>query len=212
MSDEDQVVSSVAPTEMVAPIEKMVSQSEVNAIVGRVRQEATEKARREAVTTPTQGTNITEEQVRTIAIEAAMQAQRGQAQALESHTIATSFINKMKAGEEKYPGLLEKAANADIAKMGSLVRLVNDVDNTADVLNDLLENGGKIGQIQSLINAGALGLASNEIAKLSRSIVDNQKAIAPVVKDPLSQVKPSAIIGGDSGKQTLSDFKKMFKN
>ena len=203
--------------------EKLLKQSEVNEIVGAVRKEAAEKARREAFSQSQSSQNYnvnnstvnnkntyTENELRQMISEESSRianatlAQQNEALAQQ---IAVEFTNKMIAAKDIYPDFEEAVSTLNFPDISDVVGIANTVDNTAEVMYALAKNPKSLGSILAL-NERTPRLAVSEIKKLSSSIKNNQAALGEKFpNEPLSQMKPS-IAGTDSGKMTISDFKK----
>jgi len=211
----DMEIAQVSSEDVSQQQERVLTQSEVDKVVGRVKAESYQKGQRDAMMS--QGANnassqqapMSEDRIRELMRETANQATMENAQKAEIHRLVGEFSNKVIAGKEKYPDIEEKLAEIDIAKMPELVPLANGVDNTADVIYDLASNPYKIATIISSVRQGLPHLAQQEIRKLSNSIKENQKAQQNATpKEPLSQLKPSTAIPGDNGKMSVADFRK----
>ncbi len=127
------------------------------------------------------------------------------------HTI-NSFVSKMQAAEQKYPGLEQKLNELDYSSMSSLVHLANDMENTGDIMKELVDNPMKLGNMIALAHTQP-GLAKRQMMELSNSIKTNQDALAQEkqAQDPMSQLKPSSSAGMDNGTMSVTDFRKMFR-
>jgi len=90
--------------------------------------------------------------------------------------------------------------------------MVNDMENTGDIMKEVLDNPHKLSQILSDIQDQPY-LAQKNLQKLSASIKQNMaaKAEEAQARDPYSQLKPSPTAGMDNGSMSVSDFRKMFK-
>lgn len=125
-----------------------------------------------------------------------------------------SFVSKMRAAEEKYPGLEAKLEKYDYSHgngMTDLILAANQLENTADIIKEITDNPNKMANL--LILAKQQPFAMQEaMQKLSGSIKQNQDAIEAeqVSKDPMSRLKPSANAGADNGAMSVADFRKMF--
>lgn len=195
-----------------APAEKMIPQSEVNALVGRIRQEAHNKgfqeARAEVSQQPAQQFNgLTKEDINQMIIEQTKASQLQQAREIRAQQIVDDFRNKMVAGIEKYPDFKEKVEALDLPKIPEIVHLAGSADNTADIMYELANNPHKIASLLTLARQ-APHLSHIEMQKLSSSIKSNQKAAESIQpKEPLSQIKPSSA-PSDKGPMTVADFRR----
>ncbi len=127
------------------------------------------------------------------------------------HTI-NSFVSKMQAAEQKHPGLEAKLNELDYSSMAPLVHLANDMENTGDIMKELVDNPMKLGNMLALAQMQP-GLAKRQMMELSNSIKTNQEALAQEkqAQDPMSQLKPSSSAGMDNGTMSVTDFRKMFR-
>lgn len=201
--------------------EKVLTQSEVNDLIGRKKAEAYEQGKREALaqlqaqSQPVQAPvssmggmqQYSPDHIRNMVAEEAQRQLQYQAQMAEGNRIANEFTQKMVAAKDKYPDFEQTVSSLDFTKIPHIVRLANQADNTADIMYDLANNPHKIANLLTLANTDDR-LAQQGIAKLSQSIkqnqaVENQKSS----REPLSQMKPS-ITGTDNGSMTVSDLRK----
>lgn len=195
-----------------APQEKMLPQSEVNEIVGRVRAEATARAQAQMQqATTAQPGSLTEEQVRELIAQQTQSIQAEQARMAMAERVVGEFAGKMDLGKESYEDFEDTVKQIDLSTIPEIVQLANSVGNTHDVMYDLAKNPYKIGNLLTLAKASP-HLARAEINRLSQSIVANKSAVAQAsgAKEPLSQMKASANISADASKpMTVKDFKSM---
>jgi hypothetical protein len=169
---------------------------------------------------------MSEQEARRIAKEEATQSrndwiqeQRRSAEESNAQRIASEFFTKVGSGEggmQEFEKLVGEAG-IDLRSIPYHVQLSNMVDNTREVMVDLIRNPSKIGAIQNLIDidlrAGRQpSLALAEIKRLSESIKSNQKASkfeAP--NDPLSQMRPTNTGTGNAGALSVSDYKRKYR-
>jgi len=209
-----------------APQERLFKQSELNEIVGRVRQEAAETARRQlqsqqaapvqAQTTKT----LSEEDVRKLTSqelerqrEAWIKETQERTDAQTAERIVAAYKEKISPGKEKYQDFEAVTGNLDMRYYPNVVQLLADhVDNSHDVLYDLAQHRTKLSQIEQLCGHNPQD-AIFEIKRLSDSIKANESAASSKQpKPPLSQQRPSNT-GTDSSGATLSvrDYKARYK-
>lgn len=141
---------------------------------------------------------------------------QGQMQQHQNQQMVDSFVSKMSAAEQKYPGIEAKLSKLDYGKQGTLalIQMANNLENTGDIMQELLvTNPMKFGQIVNLIYEQP-ELAQEQLASLSNSIKQNQDALAQhePANNPLGQMKPSTIAGMDNGNMSVSDFSNYFRN
>ncbi len=125
-----------------------------------------------------------------------------------------SFVSKMRAAEERFPGLEAKLEKYDYSHgngMTDIILAANNLENTADIIKEITDNPNKMANL--LILAKQQPYAMQEaMQKLSGSIKQNQDALEAeqVSKDPMSRLKPSANAGADNGAMSVADFRKMY--
>lgn len=123
-----------------------------------------------------------------------------------------SFVSKMQAAEAKHPGLEAKLNDLDYSTMAPVISMANDMENTADIMKELLDNPMKMGNLMTLMYTQPK-MANKAMMELSNSIKTNQEALAQEkqAQDPMSQLKPSTSAGMDNSAMSVSDFRKMFR-
>ena len=197
------------------PTEKTFSQSEVNKIAARVREQTrTEYASRYQPAEQNQQQsnsqsgmggmiNMSSEQ-----LERLVQDKIKEQSHLETaKQIANDFTNKMMAAKDKHPDFEEAVSQLNLPTIPHIVHWANSLDNTADVMYDIAKNPSKFANIL-MLSQTAPQLAQREMQKLSDSIKKNVEAQnQPSVKEPLSQIKPSPV-GTDNGSMTVRDLRK----
>lgn len=131
---------------------------------------------------------------------------------LKNEQVVNSFVSKMQAAEQKYPGLEEKLNDLDYRTLAPIVTMANDMENTADIMKELVDNPMKMGTLLTLMQ-NQPRMAQKAMADLSNSIKQNQDALAQEkqAQDPMSQLKPSTSAGMDNGAMSVSDYRKMFR-
>lgn len=169
---------------------------------------------------------MTEEQVRRITADEAtrsrnewIQEQRRTAEEQNAQRIASEFFTKVGAGEggiKEFEKLVSDSG-VDLGAIPYHVQLANRVDNTREVMVELMKNPTKIGAIQNLIDIDLRAgrhptLAMAEITRLSESIKANQKgAKYQAPNDPLSQLRPSNAGAGNNGPLSVGDYKRKYR-
>lgn len=131
---------------------------------------------------------------------------------MKNQQTVESFVAKMEAAEAKHPGLEAKLNDLDYSTMAPVISLANDMENTADIMKELLDNPMKMGNLMTLVYTQPK-MASRAMAELSNSIKTNTEALAQEkqAQDPMSQLKPSTSAGMDNSAMSVSDFRKMFR-
>lgn len=194
--------------------EKVLKQSEVNELVGRIKHEAYTKGMRDAQTqyqpTPTSGQSmggiqqVTEDQIRQMIADEAHK----QTQIAEANKLLSNFASQYESGKERYSDY-----DATVAKLGELkniphiVKLAAETGMAGDVMYELGRNPGKVATLTTLAYINPQ-LASQEMQELASSIKRNQEAAqAPQAEPPLSQVRPSTV-GKDNGSNSVRDLRR----
>ena len=216
------------------PVSDMLDKSTVSKIVERERLKAFEKGKREALmelqqqqapqeSAPAPQQAAAPQQLggmqqmsaadieRMIAEKAPQMLQDHVNQMKNEHTV-NSFVAKMQAAEAKHPGLEAKLNDLDYTTMAPVISMANDMENTADIMKELLDNPMKMGNLMTLMYAQPK-MAQRAMAELSNSIKTNTEALAQEkqAQDPMSQLKPSTSAGMDNSAMSVSDFRKMFR-
>jgi hypothetical protein len=205
--------------------ERLFKQSELNEIVGRVRQEAAETARRQLQSLqppPAQNQTtktLSEDDVKRLTSqelerqrEAWMKETQERTDAQTAERIVAAYKEKISPGKDKYEDFENVTGNLDMRYYPNVVQLLAEhIDNSHDVLYDLAKHRTKLSQIEQLCGHNPQD-AIYEIKRLSDSIKANESsASSKQIKAPLSQQRPSNT-GTDSG-ATLSvrDYKARYK-
>ena len=135
-----------------------------------------------------------------------------QAQEYQQKQFADGFIAKMQAAEKQFPGLEQKLNDIDFTSPSTLklVHMANNMDNTGEIMNELIENPEKMGTLLNLINEQPR-IAQQRLASLSSSISTNRKALEEEksAHDPIGQLKSSVNAGVDDHNLSVKDLKKM---
>lgn len=157
---------------------------------------------------------LTEEDIARIVDARAPQALQSQFQQLKQDHLVNTFVNKMQAAEQKYPGLEQELSNLNYGdtRMHAFLEMANAMDNTGDIMKEVIDNPTKLEDLLSLAEKQPY-LAQKAMQRLSESIKQNESAKyqEAQAKDPMSQIRPSPTAGMDSGEMSIKDFKKMFR-
>ncbi len=207
------------------PTEKMLTQEQVNALVGREKAAAADKARRE-VMAEYQAQAQTQNNSNTSQAQAmgGMSApnmdeiyqqvetrlrENAERQAYEDNIrkVADTYINKMATGAEMFEDFNDVMGEFDPARFPSVVYLVSEMDNVPQIMYELANNPMKLASINSLAQSDERQ-AKKALQKLSQSISQNENAKEEyaATNAPLSKLKPSNV-GADKGMSSLQDFK-----
>ncbi len=125
------------------------------------------------------------------------------------------FVSKMRAAEERYPGIEEKLNNYDYSPNSGMTEIVlaaNNLENTADIIKEVTDHPHKLANLITLAKSQPYAL-NEAMQALSSSIKRNQEALAQEQqsKDPMNRLKPSPNTGTDSGDASVADFRRLFK-
>ena len=141
---------------------------------------------------------MTPEQVERMIAEKAPQALQQHVRQMQKDQMVNTFVQKMQAAEQKYPGLEAELNNLnyDDPRIHSFIAMANGMENTGDIMKEVLDNPNKM---ESLLNMAHNQpyQAQKAMKSLSDSIKTNQtaKAEEATARDPLSQVKSSTTAG-----------------
>ncbi len=219
---------SVDDAEQEQKAERQFSSSEVTKIVERERKKAYEKAQRELKMTEQEPNVVPQSQIsaggmntltpddlrKMLREELPNHLQDTLMQQRHQQTV-NNFVEKMQVAEQKYPGLeaeLNQLNFSDPAT-SALVVMATNLDNTGDVIKDLIDNPEKFSSLLSMIDRQP-HLAAKRLYDLSSSIKKNQQALEEkqMSQEPLSKLKPSSLSNQTNDKQaTVTDFRKMLK-
>lgn len=194
---------------------------QVQDVVKREKQKAYEKGRRAAMMEQEESqqqqqlggmSTPSREEIQRLIAEQAPQLLQDHVNEMQAKHTVNSFVNKMQAAEQKYPGIQEKLNDLDYNTITPLIKMANDMENTGDIINELMANPMKMGNLLALLYAQPK-MAQKAMNDLSSSIKTNEDAKAQEVqaKDPMSQLKPSQNAGMDNGSLSVSDMRKMFR-
>lgn len=205
--------------------EKTFTQDEVNRLIGREKQEAAQRAKREAEeqymreleqTRATQQQNV-EQGDRQVDADAMYQQvqekfnQEMERKRLEEEMtgVANNFLTKMAQGRERFEDFDKVTEKLNPQKFPQLVYLVAGLDNTAEVMYELVKNPSKFVTINSLAKEDPK-FAQAELQSLSASIKSNQQAQSEAegqqANAPLDRLQPSRV-AGSNGKMTIGDLR-----
>ena len=227
---DEQGISSPATPEMSAPVEKTLTQAEVNAIVAREKQAAAARARQEAEREYQQRA----EQMQQQAHAPQQEQQRGYPTDADADSIyqqvqerfnremqerqfqqemtqvANQYHAKMDYSRKNYRDFDEITKDFDPTAFPQLVYLVAGVENAGDIIYELSKNPQKLVTLDSLAKTSPR-LAQAELVRLSQSITQNNvarnEAEMGQTNAPLSSLQPSRVSGSDNGPQSVRDLR-----
>lgn len=156
---------------------------------------------------------MSQEAIEQLIMQKAPEALMQQFNEHKQKTMVNAFVDKMQAAEQRYPGLEEKLnkLNYQDPAMHSLIEMANNLENTGDVINELVSNPSKMIQVLSGIREQPY-LGQETLMSLSNSIKQNQEAAAEnsQAREPMSKLKPSISAGlADSTQLSINDLQKM---
>lgn len=229
MEDNTQVLNEItSPNHVDSQTEKLLSQSEVNKIVQREKQNAALRAKQQAEedymrklediksqsAAQQQHNGTTSREVDADRLYQQVQErfnqemQQKQLQQ-EMSTVANNYIAKMSQGKAAYEDFDEITKEFDPSAFPKLVYLVSGIDNAADIIYDLSRNPSKLVTLDTLAERSPK-LAQAELLKLSRSIAENQTAKSDASQQstaaPLDHLRPSRVSGA-TGEMSISDLR-----
>jgi len=216
----------------------MLNKATVSKIVERERQKAFEKGKQEALMElqaqqqqqepqvapqQAQGQNqglggmqqFSQADIERMISEQAPKALQEQMEQMRTQQTVNTFVNKMQQAEQKYPGIQEKLNDLDYSTMAPLIQMANEMPNTGDIMQELVTNPMKMGNLLMLMHTQPR-MAQKAMMDLSGSIKQNEDAKAQEIQaqDPMSQLKPSTSAGMETSNMSnmsTSDFRKLFK-
>lgn len=213
--------------------ERMLSQSQVNEIVGSAKREAAERAveaykrqqgqsEREQppqAQAPVSSRGISsEDDIKRVAgdeikrhfTQIENEAQE-RANVDAANRIVGMFRDKIVAGKDKFSDFDSVTSNVAMQRYPNVVQLLAEhVDNTADVLYHLAKNRDKLYRLEALSEHSS-GDAVYEMKRLSDSIKSNDDSSQMKhANAPLSQQRPSNT-GTESGSLSMSDLKRKYR-
>jgi len=216
-----------------APVEKMLAQSEVNVLVGRVKQEAASRAVEEYKRTQQQemqhqppqqsyrepSNDISEERYRRLAAEEAQRLRdewisdtQLKADEQSAQRIVKNFYDKMEAGKTKYDDFDKVTGDLELRRFPNTVHMLSEfVENSHDVMYELSKNRSKLAQIE-LTARDFPQEALHALRKLADSITKNDEVSSHrEARNPLHQQRPSNV-GTDSGSvMSMRDLKAKYR-
>lgn len=124
--------------------------------------------------------------------------------------VVNEYNTKLAAGKDSYSDFDQVMSDFNHPAYNNVVYGASQLSNTADVMYELANNPAKAAQLELLGKTDPKGF-NVAMKKLSDSIAANKSAKdVASIKEPLSQMKPS-VVGAESGKKTIADYKKMFR-
>ena len=237
MTDSNTDLQEETPVEPVSDgvAEDVLDKATVSKIVARERQKAYEKGKQEALMSQEQqaqqpaqqqapqpamqtfggiqqAPQMNPEDIQRMIAEHVPQYLQQQAAEYQNKQFVEGFVAKMQAAEEQFPGLEQKLNDIDFNSPATqkLVQMANNLDNTGEIMNELLENPEKMGTLLNLVHEQPK-LAQNRLASLSNSIKTNREAVEQdkSALEPIGQMKSSVNAGVDEHNLSVKDLKKL---
>lgn len=156
---------------------------------------------------------MSQEDIEALIMQKAPEALMQQFNQHKQQQMVESFATKMQAAEQRYPGLEAKLnkLNYQDPAMHALIEMANNLENTGDVINELVSNPSKMIQVLGGIRDQPF-LGQETLTSLSNSIKQNQAAAAEnaQAREPMSKLKPSISAGmADETQLSVQDLQKM---
>jgi 16S rRNA C967 or C1407 C5-methylase (RsmB/RsmF family) len=129
----------------------------------------------------------------------------------EATRIADEYKSKMASGKEVYEDFEDVMADFNPQAFPNLVYLANTLDNTREVMYEIIKNPSKWATV-AVLSERDPNAAKTMLNRISASIKANEQAKAAEreVQPPLNRLS-SSTAGQDSGKLTLQDMKRRFR-
>lgn len=210
-------------TQSVPVEQKMLSQEEVNRLIGREKAQAAEQAERRIraelqtqTAAPTVDKGVLYDEFKTKLFEEINEEARQEyeKQQQESHVRTKHEIeSKLRESSKEYEDFDKVVTGFNGNAYRDVLTAANQLPNTGDIVYELAKNPHKAAELQLLVNLNDTGAFNRKLKELSDSLVQNKTAVQnhKKVNQPLSHLKPSTV-GADSGKETFSDLKKRYTN
>lgn len=210
--------------------EKMISQSQVNDIVGNAKREAAERAVEAYKRQQTQSQSvpqthhepssrhISEDDIKRMTEEGIsshfgklQQEAQERANVEAANRIVGMFRDKIVAGKDKYEDFESVTGNVAMQYYPNVVQLLAEhVDNSADVLYHLARNRDKLYRLEGLSSHNPSD-AIYEVKRLSDSIKANDSGSQMKnANEPLSKQRPFNT-GTESGSLSMVDLKRKYR-
>ena len=229
MGEGEEAVAAEAVEQPVEQQQNMLSQEPVNRIVAREKARAAEQARKQmqeqmaqrpaqqaqeaspAESQPQQGAQVDPDQLYK-QVQERFNAEMQERQLKEQmNQVASNYLAKVEEGKKNYEDFDDVTKDFDPTAFPQVTFLLSGMDNAGDILYDLSKNPMKLAGIDRLAERSPKQAAA-ELAKLSKSIVDNRQAQLDAqsqgVSEPLDALKSSRI-AGSNGKMGVRDLRNL---
>lgn len=141
---------------------------------------------------------VSEADIERMIAEKAPLALQQHVQKIQQDQMVNTFVSKMQLAEQQYPGLEAELneLNYEDPRMHKFIALVNQLENTGDIMKEVVDNPGKMEHLLNMSYSQPYQ-AQKALKSLSDSIKTNQdaKAEEAQARDPLSQIKSSTTSG-----------------
>lgn len=226
-SHTDSSVGQPAPVSSQAS-ERLFSQSELNDIVKRAKNEAVDRDRRAreqssydtgSVSQSHATVDRNEDAIRKIVAEETQrqrevfeQQTRQRTEQEQAQNIVNKFWNKVSTGKDKYQDFEKVTGDIEYARFPNTVQLLADhIDNASDVLYELGKDRFKMAQLESLSYLSPRD-AIIQAQRLANSIKENEEAAkVKLPNEPLSQMRPSTTGLGSSDSNSFRDLRSKYR-
>lgn len=224
----DSSVSLSASESQQASRERLFSQSELDVIVKRAKNEAVDRDRRAREQTSYGDVSQrmdhapndrNEDAIRKIVAEetqrqreAFEQQTRQRTEQEQAQNIVNKFWNKISVGKEKYQDFEKVTGDIEYARFPNTVQLLADhIDNASDVLYELGKDRFKMAQLESLSYLSPRD-AVIQAQRLANSIKENEEASKmKLPNEPLSQMRPSTTGLGTESSNSFRDLRAKYR-
>lgn len=129
----------------------------------------------------------------------------------EADGIVNSYKSKMATGKDSYEDFDDVMADFNPQAFPNLVYLVSTMDNTPQVMYELMKNPSKWATV-AVLSERDPAAAKKQLERIGMSIKANEQAKAEEqnVPSPLNRLS-SSTTGQDNGERSIRDLKKMFR-
>lgn len=203
-------------SEVVETVEKQIPQSQVNSLIGRAKQQAYEKAMREAeqkYQSPAQRNEPQEIDYDRIykQVEERARNEREEAQQQQYlQDVASKFLEGEKKAKAELSDFDEitRDAREDIEKFSETVILLSQFPESGHMFYELARNPEKLAYIDNLAKKSPR-LAHKALQKLNKSIVDNKSVYnnSDEIMQPLDRPTPSKISSSSEKSSNIRDLR-----
>lgn len=198
-------VAAPAPVENRVP-DGYVPQVEVDRIVGAVKAKTEAKVRSEydAMLQQTAPSNVVDPSSIADQVFSRLQGELKAREAQEAEArkqqefekFRDSLRQKLQVGVNEYQDFESKVGKFNSASYGDVLRMAHDLPNTADVMYFLSEDRKNCAAIQSMVNAGDIQGAWEEMNNYSKAVDSNKKA---KTAEPYSAYQPTKLKASSAG-------------